>query len=40
MRLGILSNEAIQKFKSLSRPPNDDDGIQPTELYVSPSIFF
>jgi hypothetical protein len=32
MRLGKLSNEAIQTFKSLSRKPVGDDDIEPTEL--------
>lgn len=38
MRLGKLSNEAIQTFRSLSRKPEGDDDIEPTELYVF--IFF
>jgi hypothetical protein len=32
MRLGHLSEEAIQKFKSLSRVPQNGDEIEPTEL--------
>lgn len=32
MRLGILSQEAIRTFKSLSREPEGDGSIQPTEL--------
>lgn len=34
MRLGKLSNEAIQTFRSLSRKPEGDNDIEPTELYV------
>jgi ATP-dependent DNA helicase PIF1 len=33
MRLGHLSPEAIETFNSLSRTPEGDDGIEPTELY-------
>ena len=37
MRFGKLTPGSIDKFKSLSRPLNFDDGIAPTELYVSSS---
>jgi len=33
MRLGVLSPQSIRNFLSLSRPPQFDDGIEPTELY-------
>jgi hypothetical protein len=32
MRLGILSEDAIRIFKSLSRIPGGNDNIEPTEL--------
>jgi len=33
MRLGVLSSQSIRKFLALSRPPQFDDDIEPTELY-------
>lgn len=33
MRLGHLSQEAIEKFKSLERAPENHNDIEPTELY-------
>jgi ATP-dependent DNA helicase PIF1 len=33
MRLGTLSEESIKNFQSLSRKPQFDDDIEPTELY-------
>lgn len=33
MRLGILSQDSIKKFKALERPPQFDDNIEPTELF-------
>lgn len=37
MRFGKLSSESIQTFRGLSRSIDYDDGIGPTELYVTPS---
>lgn len=34
MRFGKLTALSIEKFKSLSRPLQFDDGIVPTELWV------
>ena len=33
MRLGMLSQDSIMKFKALQRPPQFDDNIEPTELF-------
>ena len=33
MRLGTLSQDSINKFKALQRPPQFDDNIEPTELF-------
>lgn len=37
MRYGRLSKEAIERFKSLNRAVHYEDGLAPTQLYVSSS---
>jgi ATP-dependent DNA helicase PIF1 len=39
MRLGQISEQTVQTFKSLARPLQFDDGLEVTELYVSPIHF-
>lgn len=34
MRFGTLTPASIETFKSLSRVPDNSDGIDPTELFV------
>ena len=39
MRLGQISEQTVQTFKSLARPLQFDDGLEVTELYILSTCF-
>lgn len=39
MRLGQISEQTVQTFKSLARPLQFDDGLEVTELYILSAFF-